>query len=358
MGAILFMKAGMAALLAKAHVNGYTKGDGTYVAPHDTKVHAKGKLQVAKFDHKAPLPAEAFANVGAPAELPPVPAKPAPKPKQMALFTKPSAGSVVGAQYGGKPAATGWSKPWGKELGGEKTAPHYPNAITHPQEGDKGEDITINEPSKPSDSASWTDPQAIATFVPDGDVPAELNGVAIAPWEDAPTTAEGWASVGGQQQDLDEPLMPAVKLPSGKFKERAAGVIIEEPDGRVWVMCPTNQFGGYKATFPKGRHEPGLSFQATAIKECFEETGLQVEITGYHGDIERSTTVARYYTARRVGGSPAHMGWEAQAIKLVPKGQLLDVLNTDVDHKIMALGAPAGEESAKGDENHMKKDLH
>ena len=60
-----------AADLIKSQVKGYTKGDGTYVAPHNTKVHAKLKPGVAAFDHKAPLPAEAFANVGAPTELPP-----------------------------------------------------------------------------------------------------------------------------------------------------------------------------------------------------------------------------------------------------------------------------------------------
>jgi len=289
--------------LAKAHVAAYTKGDGTFVPAHETKVHAKGK--------------------------------------QLALFMKPK--GVVGPQYGGKPAA----KKWADDLfDAAPAAPKYPNAITHPQEGDKGETITINEPSEQSPPDTWADPKAVATFVPDCDVPAELGGVAFAPWEDAPTSPEGWANVPGQMQDLDEPLMKVAKAASGKPKERAAGVIIEEPDGRVWVMCPTNQFGGYEATFPKGRHEPGLSFQAVAIKETFEETGLQVEITGYWGDIERTTTVARYYRARRVGGSPAHMGWEAQAVKLVPRDQLPSVLNTEVDRKILSLG----------DELNMKKD--
>jgi hypothetical protein len=31
------------------------------------------------------------------------------------------------------------------------------------------------------------------------------------------------------------------------------------------------------------------------------------------------------------------MGWEAQAIKLVPKDQLAGVLNTSVDQKIIAM---------------------
>jgi hypothetical protein len=54
--------------------------------------------------------------------------------------------------------------------------------------------------------------------------------------------------------------------------------------------------------------EARLSSRANAIKECFEESGLQVELTGFLCDSVRSTSVTRYYTARRLGGSPADMG--------------------------------------------------
>jgi 8-oxo-dGTP pyrophosphatase MutT (NUDIX family) len=118
-------------------------------------------------------------------------------------------------------------------------------------------------------------------------------------------------------------------------KKLAAGVVVMEPDGRFWLVAPTNAFGGYKATFPKGRLEPGMSPQATAIKEAFEEAGLQVEITGLIGDFERSTTITRYYTARRIGGLPTQMCWESQAVMLVPKSQLLKVLNHANDHSVI-----------------------
>lgn len=302
----------------KSHIKGYNKKDGTYVSPHETKAHAKPG--VALFDHKAPLPMEAYAGK--------------PLPAQQSLFPTPKKpASLTGAQFGGKtPGLVLASKPKGKAL---RLA--TPQGELHPQAGDKGEDVYIKKPSQASAPATWADPAAVATFLPDGEVPGELNGVAMTPWEDAPTTTEGWASVPGQLLDLDEPLMPMAKSVDGKPKERAAGVIIEEADGRVWLMRPTNGFGGYDATFPKGRAEPGLSLQASAIKEAFEETGMRVEITGYWGDIERTTTVGRYYRAKRVGGSPAHMGWEAQAVQLVPRNQLAKVLNTPVDRKIIAM---------------------
>lgn len=321
-------------LLLKSHIPGYTKKDGTYVKPHETKAKVKAGQQMALFNHKAPLPADAFANVGAPAEQPVAKqAAPATKNPDAHQAAKPQKqwpmSKLLGKQGGSKGA---W---WKDELSETKGSS---NAITHPQPHDNGSPVKINDPHTASGEASWSDPAATAVFTPGGAVPAELNGVAVAPWAAAPTDIAGWVDVPGQKPDLDEPEMPKGVDFKGNAKEEAAGVIVEEPDGRVWVMCPTNQFGGYKATFPKGRVDPGLTRQAAAIKECYEETGLQVEITGYHGDIERSTTVARYYTARRVGGSPAAMGWEAQAVQLAPKMDLFKVLNTPVDHKILLMG--------------------
>jgi 8-oxo-dGTP pyrophosphatase MutT (NUDIX family) len=55
------------------------------------------------------------------------------------------------------------------------------------------------------------------------------------------------------------------------MERAAAGAVVMEPDGRLWLVAPSNGFGGYLATFPKGRVEPGISLQATAIREVWEE---------------------------------------------------------------------------------------
>lgn len=199
----------------------------------------------------------------------------------------------------------------------------------HPRVGEKGEPVVVKAPSHASAPSTWHHPDAVATFVPDGDVPASINGVGLRAWKDHPKTAEGWDYCHGVNDDLHE---PAFHLPPGK--KAASGVVIEEPDGRVWLVHPTNQFGGYQASFPKGTAEPDLSLQANAIKEAFEECGLQVEITGFLGDYERTTSVARMYTARRVGGTPIAMGWESQAVSLVPKTRLYEQLNMWSDHGI------------------------
>jgi ADP-ribose pyrophosphatase YjhB (NUDIX family) len=150
--------------------------------------------------------------------------------------------------------------------------------------------------------------------------------------------------VSGQNPDLlDPPLVSKVHYTwkdkdgreHSKQKHLSTGVLIVEPDGRVWITKPTNEYGGYQHTFPKGTVEPGIPLQANAIKEAWEETGLKVKIVGVLGDHERDTSVARLYVAQREGGTPSDMGWESQAIKLAPISTVKGVLlNRTHDKKI------------------------
>lgn len=210
------------------------------------------------------------------------------------------------------------------------TTHHVDVVVHHPKPNHKGEPVVVKNPSRASHASTWHNPDSVASFVPDGDSPISLNGVELAPWLDHPKTDEGWDFVDGVDDNLDE---PPFHVPVGFAA--SSGVVIQEPDGRVWVISPTNQFGGYNNTFPKGTAEDGLSLQANAIKETFEETGLKVHITGFLGDYKRSTSVARMYTAKRVGGIPTDMGWETQAVHLMPKGHLYDHLNGSADHPIV-----------------------
>lgn len=95
-----------------------------------------------------------------------------------------------------------------------------------------------------------------------------------------------------------------------------------DPDGRLWMVSPTNKIGGYETTFPKGNLDTkGLTLQANAIKEVYEESGLKVRNTSYLGDFKRTTSITRLYLGERVGGDPTEMGWESQAVKLVPQDE-------------------------------------
>jgi 8-oxo-dGTP pyrophosphatase MutT (NUDIX family) len=178
----------------------------------------------------------------------------------------------------------------------------------HPCLDERGQRVHIANPSSPCPPQAWDDPLHVATVVPGGARPAQLNGIAIAPaaLPDAAALADG--------------AEPPFVLPDGL--KAAAGAVIVEPDGRVWLVAPTNGFGGYAATFPKGRVDPDCGLQATAVREAFEESGLVVEILAHLVDVRRTQTYTRYYVARRIGGDPACMGWETQAVHLVPAAQL------------------------------------
>lgn len=204
-----------------------------------------------------------------------------------------------------------------------------PGSVLHQAVDDEGGPVYIHRPTEGSspNSPSWTDPDAVLTVVPGQKVPASLNGIKMAPAPPAPN----WSTVAGQNPAIEEGLP---KLDEAKGYHPAAGVIIQEPDGRVWLTKPTNGYGGYRQTFPKGTQEHELTLQQTAIKEAWEETGLQIELTGVLGDFKRTTSISRYYLARRVGGSPAAQGWESQALRLVPHDKISSFLHMPVDREI------------------------
>ena len=283
--------------LAKSHVKGYTKTDGTVVKPHENN-RSKAAKPAAKWSSgvgKVTTPQFGF---------------PASKPS-----------------YGGQSSMFGESS-WPSSGASAKPKPK----AYHPKPGDKGQKIGIYSPHTPS-VAALSDPGEIATITPGCDMPESLNGIPFASW--TPPAEDQWDYVDGQKDDLVE---PDLHCPAGK--EPASGLVIVETDGRVWLVSPTNKFGGYANTFPKGKIEPELSFQANAIKEAWEEAGIKANIVGLLGDVERTTSVTRYYLARRVAGNPAaDVGWESQSIHLCPISKLTGFLDAKVDHQVVDLMA-------------------
>ena len=167
------------------------------------------------------------------------------------------------------------------------------------------------------------------TFSKNKPPPDQLHGVPFYKWQ-APQHAHEWEALAQEGADFTEPEFKATP-----GKKTGAGVIIQEADGRVWIVHPTDGFGGYKATFPKGGVDDGMTQKGTALKEAYEESGLKVELTGFAGDVERSTSKARYYYAKRVGGTPTEHGWESEGVTLAPVEDLKAHLNHPTDHEMV-----------------------
>lgn len=209
-------------------------------------------------------------------------------------------------------------------------------ATLHPRLNDHGQKVVIQKPGIATPLSAWSNPAEVATVLPDGPMPAGLGGVPFAPLANLPGDAAGWERLAAAGPAFDEPVLV---VPAGL--KPAAGVVVREADGRIWLVSPTNAFGGYVNTFPKGKQEGGLSLRATAVKEALEESGLLVELTGFLLDALRSTSVTRYYAARRIGGTPAAAGWETQAVHLVPRAALGAFLTAAADAPLLALSAAA-----------------
>jgi 8-oxo-dGTP pyrophosphatase MutT (NUDIX family) len=198
----------------------------------------------------------------------------------------------------------------------------------HPQPDDHGRKVRLHAPSCEANLHALADPQCALTFVPGSVCGGMLNDVPLAPCTRA--AVDDACRRAGAMPALGE---PPFDLPAGKHA--AAGAVVREADGRLWLVAPSNGFGGYANTFPKGRVEPGLSLRATAIREVWEESGLHVELTAWLGDFSRTQTFTRFYVARRIGGHPAHMGWESQAVHLVTPDQARRLLNRDTDRAVL-----------------------
>jgi len=190
-----------------------------------------------------------------------------------------------------------------------------PQGEVHPKRDDGGQPVLIRTPSTPSAQRAWKQAEQIAAVLPGGKLPASLHRVRLQHWANAPAATEDWEALADENKIAE----PAFRVPRGLAP--AAGVVVKESDGRIWMICPTNRFGGYELTFPKGRLD-GKTPQATALCETYEESGLRVRLLRHLVDVRRSQTFTRYYLAERIGGSPADMGWESQCVMLVPLSKL------------------------------------
>lgn len=204
--------------------------------------------------------------------------------------------------------------------------------VLHPCLDENGKPVVVEHPTPPTSWDTWLDSRCSATLsrTAEPDLPDSVNGLAFTtnlgipeedPWY--------WRDVVPDAVTGE----PDFVMPPG-FRA-TSGCVVIEPDRRIWIVHPTNEFMGTKATFPKGRLEPVLSLAQNAAKETWEEAGLLVEPFAFLVDVPRRIVVTRYYLARRKAGSPALAGWESQAVSLMPFEDVKMSLNREGDRAVL-----------------------
>lgn len=127
------------------------------------------------------------------------------------------------------------------------------------------------------------------------------------------------------------PKWSALPLMDGKFHDAdlhtpelfgprqddaAYGAVVFDDQGRVLLRRPTNEFGGYAWTWPKGKQAAGDHPIDTAVREVAEETGYTIETVGLlRGGFSSGSSTSHFFVARAVHHDPKTMHWETEAVE-------------------------------------------
>jgi len=106
------------------------------------------------------------------------------------------------------------------------------------------------------------------------------------------------------------------------------GGVIFDNYGRILLREPTNHFGGYAWTFPKGTPEKGMSAMKTALKEVAEETGHKGQIiSALDGTFEGETSDLGMYVMRSTGQDLNLMDEETHALRWATKEEAIELIS-------------------------------
>jgi 8-oxo-dGTP diphosphatase len=117
---------------------------------------------------------------------------------------------------------------------------------------------------------------------------------------------------------------------------RAAGGVVMNDAGEMAVVYRP-KYDDW--TLPKGKLEPGESWEQAAIREVLEETGLQCELAGELGSVSYTDRHGRDKTVRywrmTVTGGAFEPNREVSELRWLAPGEAAQQLSFDRDREIL-----------------------
>ncbi len=116
----------------------------------------------------------------------------------------------------------------------------------------------------------------------------------------------------------------------------AGGVVYKNINGKIHICLikPSNGYGGYTWTFPKGRMDPGESKEETALREVREEAGVVAKIQSYLGQYEGTSSISHYFIMTSIEDG-LETDFETEDVVFVPIEKASKMLNSSRDKQII-----------------------
>ena len=125
----------------------------------------------------------------------------------------------------------------------------------------------------------------------------------------------------------------------------AGGVIVRQAPGREPEVLLIHRSRRDDWTFPKGELEPGESYQACALREVAEETGLRCLLgeelpQTSHIDRKGRLKIVRYWVMRPITGEP-EARYDVDVVRWLPVDRAIRLLTYDYDRPLLKAFASA-----------------
>lgn len=121
---------------------------------------------------------------------------------------------------------------------------------------------------------------------------------------------------------------------------KVSAAVLAERDGKALLVRRSMEPARGSWCFPGGFMEMGEPPQATAQRECLEESGFQVEITGlidvFYSEDYRGSGVVIMYKGKIIGGQ-AQPGDDAETVEFFGPDELPDNIAFDSNRRSLAL---------------------